>query len=586
MLKKIYCYILSLCLICNISAQYYLRGEVKDEKSQNLQNVRIFLHSDKNVYFSGTSGGFGISCLNEKDSITLNLEGYETKSINVSTNVLNQIILKPLSSNISKNIKKLVSITKNNNFSSKYTSIINDESYFSLIENEIIEVDKYPNTGFSLNINKASYSNIRRFLNTKSIVPPDAVRIEELLNYFNLHYREPDNNQDFSIESQLSDCPWNTESKLLYLNINARKLDMTNIPPSNLVFLIDASGSMDMPNRLPLVKAAFQMLVKNLRPVDTVSIVVYGGIVKVWLQPTSGSEKQKIIESIEELNAAGDTPGESAIRMAYSLARRSFIKGGNNRIILATDGDFNVGETSEKALEDLITKERQSGVYLTCLGVGMGNYKDSKLEILAKRGNGNYAYLDDIKEAEKVLVKEVTQTFYSVADDVFLNIHFNPAIIKNYRLIGFDNKRDAIKDSTGELEGGDIGSGNSVLSIFELTPKENANIKDLLEAVIAKVSLKYITPENKLYKQLQYNCLYNFITFNDIEKNYRFGTAIAMFGMQLRQSKFFPLPSAWSIIENIAVNSCDRSDYLQSQFVQLVTIAKKIYSKKRNKKNY
>ena len=586
MLKKIYCYILSLCLICNISAQYYLRGEVKDEKSQNLQNVRIFLHSDKNVYFSGTSGGFGISCLNEKDSITLNLEGYETKSINVSTNVLNQIILKPLSSNISKNIKKLVSITKNNNFSSKYTSIINDESYFSLIENEIIEVDKYPNTGFSLNINKASYSNIRRFLNTKSIVPPDAVRIEELLNYFNLHYREPDNNQDFSIESQLSDCPWNTESKLLYLNINARKLDMTNIPPSNLVFLIDASGSMDMPNRLPLVKAAFQMLVKNLRPVDTVSIVVYGGIVKVWLQPTSGSEKQKIIESIEELNAAGDTPGESAIRMAYSLARRSFIKGGNNRIILATDGDFNVGETSEKALEDLITKERQSGVYLTCLGVGMGNYKDSKLEILAKRGNGNYAYLDDIKEAEKVLVKEVTQTFYSVADDVFLNIQFNPAIIKNYRLIGFDNKRDAIKDSTGELEGGDIGSGNSVLSIFELTPKENANIKDLLEAVIAKVSLKYITPENKLYKQLQYNCLYNFITFNDIEKNYRFGTAIAMFGMQLRQSKFFPLPSAWSIIENIAVNSCDRSDYLQSQFVQLVTIAKKIYSKKRNKKNY
>ena len=586
MLKKIYCYILSLCLICNISAQYYLRGEVKDEKSQNLQNVRIFLHSDKNVYFSGTSGGFGISCLNEKDSITLNLEGYETKSINVSTNVLNQIILKPLSSNISKNIKKLVSITKNNNFSSKYTSIINDESYFSLIENEIIEVDKYPNTGFSLNINKASYSNIRRFLNTKSIVPPDAVRIEELLNYFNLHYREPDNNQDFSIESQLSDCPWNTESKLLYLNINARKLDMTNIPPSNLVFLIDASGSMDMPNRLPLVKAAFQMLVKNLRPVDTVSIVVYGGIVKVWLQPTSGSEKQKIIESIEELNAAGDTPGESAIRMAYSLARRSFIKGGNNRIILATDGDFNVGETSEKALEDLITKERQSGVYLTCLGVGMGNYKDSKLEILAKRGNGNYAYLDDIKEAEKVLVKEVTQTFYSVADDVFLNIHFNPAIIKNYRLIGFDNKRDAIKDTTGELEGGDIGSGNSVLSIFELTPKENTNMKELLEAIIAKVSLKYITPENKLYKQLQFNCLYNFITFNDIEKNYRFGTAIAMFGMQLRQSKFFPLPSAWSIIENIAVNSCDRSDYLQSQFVQLVTIAKKIYSKKRNKKNY
>ena len=563
-----------------------MRGEIKDEKNQNLQNVRIFLHSDKNVYFSGTSGGFGISCIYQKDSITLTLEGYETKSISVSTDVLNLIILKSLSSNVSKNPQKLVSITKNNNFSSKYTTYIKDESYFSLIENEIIEASKYPNTGFSLNINKASYSNIRRFLNTKSMVPPDAVRVEELLNYFNLHYREPDKNQDFNIESQLSDCPWNPESKLLYLNINARKLDMTNIPPSNLVFLIDASGSMDMPNRLPLVKAAFQMLVKNLRAIDTVSIVVYGGIVKVWLQPTSGIEKQKIIESIEELNAAGDTPGESAIRMAYLLAKRSFIPGGNNRVILATDGDFNVGESSEKELEDLITKERKSGVYLTCLGVGMGNYKDSKLQILAKKGNGNYAYLDDLKEAEKVLVKEVTQTFYSVADDVFLNIHFNPAIIKNYRLIGFDNKRDAIKDTTGALEGGDIGSGNSVLSIFEIMfAAEDINLKDSLKGDFAEVLLNYIAPENKLYKQLNYNCLYNYINFHDIDKDYQFGTAVAMFGMQLRQSKFLPLTTDWSTIENIALNSHDSSDYLQSQFIQLISAAKKIYSKKKIKRN-
>ena len=563
-----------------------MRGEIKDEKNQNLQNVRIFLHSDKNVYFSGTSGGFGISCIYQKDSITLTLEGYETKSISVSTDVLNLIILKSLSSNVSKNPQKLVSITKNNNFSSKYTTYIKDESYFSLIENEIIEASKYPNTGFSLNINKASYSNIRRFLNTKSMVPPDAVRVEELLNYFNLHYREPDKNQDFNIESQLSDCPWNPESKLLYLNINARKLDMSNIPPSNLVFLIDASGSMDMPNRLPLVKAAFQMLVKNLRAIDTVSIVVYGGIVKVWLQPTSGIEKQKIIESIEELNAAGDTPGESAIRMAYLLAKRSFIPGGNNRVILATDGDFNVGESSEKELEDLITKERKSGVYLTCLGVGMGNYKDSKLQILAKKGNGNYAYLDDLKEAEKVLVKEVTQTFYSVADDVFLNIHFNPAIIKNYRLIGFDNKRDAIKDTTGALEGGDIGSGNSVLSIFEIMfAAEDINLKDSLKGDFAEVLLNYIAPENKLYKQLNYNCLYNYINFHDIDKDYQFGTAVAMFGMQLRQSKFLPLTTDWSTIENIALNSHDSSDYLQSQFIQLISAAKKIYSKKKIKRN-
>ena len=424
-MKKLFLYLSFLIFVLTANAQYYLRGEIKDEKNQYLQNVKILLNSDRNVYYSGSSGGFGISCGNKYDSITISLDGYETKGMRVKTDVLQDITLKTLSSNVSKSRQKLISITKDQRFSSTYSWFVSDESYFSLIENETVNVNKFPNTAFSLNINKASYSNIRRFLNTKSLVPPDAVRIEELLNYFNLHYKEPENKNDFSIESQLSDCPWNAESKLLFLNVDARKLDMDKVPPSNLVFLIDASGSMDMPNRLPLVKAAFQMLVKNLRAQDTISIVAYGGTVSVWLQPTSGADKQKIIQSIEELTAQGDTPGESAIRMAYRIAERTFIKGGNNRVILATDGDFNVGEVSEKELEDLISKEKKTGVYLTCLGVGMGNFKDSKLEILAKRGNGNYAYLDDIREAEKVLVKEVTQTFYSVADNVYLNVHFN-----------------------------------------------------------------------------------------------------------------------------------------------------------------
>ncbi len=570
------------------NAQYYLRGEVKDEKNQYLQNVKIMLHSTRYIYYSGTSGGFGITCRNPVDSITLILDGYETKSFAVKTDVFQQITLKALSSNSNKNRQKLISITKDQNFSSTYNWYVSDESYFSLVENEIVDVNKFPNTGFSLNINKASYSNIRRFLNNQSMVPPDAVRIEELLNYFNLHYREPVKKDVFSIESQISDCPWNVESKLLFLNVNARKLDMENVPPSNLVFLIDVSGSMDMPNRLPLVKAAFQMLIKNLREKDTVSIVAYGGTVSVWLQPTSGAEKQKIIQSIEELTASGDTPGESAIRMAYNLAEHTFIKGGNNRVILATDGDFNVGEVSEKALDDLITKEKKTGVYLTCLGVGMGNYKDSKLEILAKRGNGNYAYLDDINEAEKVLVKEVTQTFYSVADDVFLNVHFNPNVIKSYRLIGFDNKRDAITDSTGELEGGDIGSGNSVLAIFEITLlKEEEFISGTFAQSPAQVSLRYVLPNVPVNsanrKELNYNCPNNYIPFTDIDKEFQLGTAIAMFGMKLRESKFFP-NSEWTDIERIAYSAYDPSNYLQKQFIELVAAAKKIYVKKRKKK--
>ena len=301
------------------------------------------------LYYSGTSGGFGISTTVLNDSLTLSLDGYETKTVSVKADVFQLITMKALSSNASKYPQRLISITTDQTQSYKFSWYVSDESYFSLVENEEVNAEKFPNTAFSLNVNKASYSNIRRFLHMNSTVPPDAVRIEELLNYFNLHYKEPEKQEVFKIESQYSDCPWNKKNKLLFLNVNARKLDMDNVPPCNLVFLIDASGSMDMPNRLPLVKAAFQMLVKNLRAIDTVSIVIYGGTVAVWLQPTSGEEKQKITQSIEELTASGDTPGESAIRMAYNLAERTFIKGGNNRVILATDGDFNVGETTEKA---------------------------------------------------------------------------------------------------------------------------------------------------------------------------------------------------------------------------------------------
>lgn len=578
-MKYLFVYIFVLFCVPFADAQYYLRGEIKNEKGDLLQNVKILLQSDKNLYYSGSSGGFGIYCRTIYDSLTLSVDGYESKTVGVKTDVFQQLVMKPLSANANKNRPKLISITRTQDFSASYNWYVSDESYFSLVENEAVDVNKFPNSAFSLNINKASYSNIRRFLTTKSLVPPDAVRVEELLNYFNLHYREPVKNDVFGIFSQLTDCPWNNESKLLYLNVNARMLDMEKVPPSNLVFLIDASGSMDLPNRLPLVKAAFQMLIKNLRAIDTVSIVAYGGSVSVWLQPTSGAEKEKITASIEELTAQGDTPGESAIRMAYGLAERSFIKGGNNRVILATDGDFNVGEVTEKALDDLITKEKKSGVYLTCLGVGMGNFKDSKLETLAKRGNGNYAYLDNISEAEKVLVKEVTQTFFSVADDVSLNVHFDPTVIADYRLIGFDNKRDAIADSSGELEGGDIGSGNSVLAIFEVTPTKTI---DSSTASPAKVSLKYTLPATKIKRELTYDCPGNYQPFNAIDKEYQLGASIAMFGMKLRQSKYFP-PQDWTETERIATNACNQNNYLQKQFLQLIAMAKKIYVKKKTK---
>jgi Ca-activated chloride channel family protein len=420
----------------------------------------------------------------------------------------------------------------------------------------------------------------------KSAVPPDAVRTEEMINYFNLHYREPDHNDLFRFESQLTSCPWDMEKQLLILNINAKKLDLNMVPPGNFVFLIDASGSMDMPNRLPLLKAAFQMFVKNLRPIDTVSIVTYGGTVGIWLKPTGGAEKEKIIQSIEELSAMGDTPGEAAIMTAYAIARSTFNKNGSNRVILATDGDFNVGLSSEKALEDLITKERQGNIYLTCLGVGMGNFKDSKLATLAKKGNGNYAYIDDIKEAEKVLVKELTQTLYAVADDVFMNLKFNAALVKEYRLIGFDNRRDAVADSSIDLEGGEIGSGNNVLAIFEIIPASDKLFitETLPKDIIANIEMRYSLCDDTAHLLLKNACLSNYTEFKNLDKDLQFATAVAMFGLKIKQSKYIKQVD-WKDIKQLATESYNPESYLQTEFLQLIDKAEAIYTTKKRKKN-
>ena len=584
-MKKRFCYILLFFLAFNANAQYYLRGEIKDEKNQPLQNVKILLHSNKHSYFSGTSGGFGITTNIQYDSVSVSLDGYEARTVKVNSEQWQYIILKVLTSNVSSKRSKLISVTKNLDQTSKVRWYINDETYFQLVENEYVHADKFPNTGFSLNVNKASYSNVRRFINMKSAVPPDAVRTEEMVNYFNLHYREPKNNEIFRFESQLTSCPWDMEKQLLFLNINAKKLDLNMVPPGNFVFLIDVSGSMDMPKRLPLLKAAFQMFVKNLRTIDTISIVTYGGHVGIWLQPTGGAEKEKIIKSIEELSASGDTPGEAAIMTAYALARSTFKEGSSNRVILATDGDFNVGLTSEKALEDLITKERQGGIYLTCLGVGMGNLKDSKLATLAKKGNGNYAYLDDVHEAEKVLVKELTQTFYAVADDVFMNLKFNADLVKEYRLIGFDNRRDAVADSSINLEGGEIGSGNTVLAIFEIIPASDRLFKSEVfpKDIVANIEMRYSLCDDTTHLLLKNYCLANFTEFKSIDRDLQFATAVAMFGLKIKQSKYIKVAD-WMDIYRIASESYDPASYLQTEFLQLIDKAEEIYSTKKRKK--
>jgi len=581
-LKSLFTIFAAILFAFAANAQYYIKGDVKDETGNALQNVKIYMPATHSLYASGVTGGFGIPTGNLTDSLVFSLDGYLTQPIRIKTNEYQKIILKIVPSGYNVEKQKLISLTTGSKGNIFPVSYYLNESYSNLAENDFIKTNNATNTKFSMRIDKASYSNIRRFINQDTKVPIDAVRIDEMLNYFNFNYKEPAPGNVFRVESQISDCPWNKAHRLLYLNLSAKKLNLDKVPPSNLVFLIDVSGSMDLPNRLPLLKEAFQLLVKNLRNIDTVSIVTYGGTVGIWLPPTSGREKEKIIESIEKMNASGDTPGEAAIRTAYKLAEANFIKEGNNRIILATDGDFNIGQNSEKDLEDLISKEKLSGVYLTCLGVGMGNYKDSKIEVLAKKGNGNFAYIDDIREAEKVLVTEFTQTMYSVASNVYIGAKFNPALVKEYRLIGYDNKKNIIASNSYELEGGEIGSGTGNTILFELLPVSPDSI-DSKETNIADFDVHYRSGGDSSEKTLAYAAPNNYEPFDSINKELQFATAVAMFGLKLRESKYFPDNIDWNFIKQMATSALPPNNFIESEFLSIVEKTRQIYDGKKKR---
>ncbi|HET7117226.1 MAG TPA: von Willebrand factor type A domain-containing protein [Hanamia sp.] len=583
-MKKLFTIFSALFLFNQVSAQYYIRGDVTDAMKQPIQNVKIYMPERGSLFSTGTSGGFGIPTSNATDSLVFSMDGYVTQAIRINASQYQHIVMQVLPSNVNTRKQKLVSLTTGLSGNMFPISYYQDESYNSLAENDFITSNNKTHTEFSMRIDKASYSNVRRFINQSTKVPPDAVRIDEMLNYFNFNYEEPAGDSVFRLESQVSDCPWDKDHRLLFLNLSGKKLNLDKVPPSNLVFLIDVSGSMDLPNRLPLLKEAFQLLVKNLRSEDKVSIVTYGGTVGVWMQPTSGADKQKISTAIEQLTANGDTPGEAAIRMAYKVAESTFIKGGNNRIILATDGDFNVGQKTEEGLEELISNEKKSGVFLTCLGVGMGNYKDSKIEVLSKKGNGNFAYIDDVREAEKVLVTEFTQTLYSIASNVYLDVKFNPDLIKEYRLIGYDNKKNIIDSKDFELEGGEIGSGSGNTIIFEIAPSPKDSVPVANES-FADVTVHYRLPNQKQEQFLKYKFVENYEPFAEINKDLQFATAVAMFGLKLSESKYFPSDLEWDVIKNIALSAENPNNFLETEFVGLIDKCKTIYYEKKRRRH-
>jgi len=558
-----------------------MKGEVRDEQGQALQNVNILLHSTGYVYHSGASGSFGIVTSKKFDTLTFYLEGYQKQTGVASATGTITIVMKRVA--VTKNARgfTLSSFTQNLKREIQQQWFVGDETYASLIENRFIPAAPYPTTGVSLNVDRASYSNIRRFITLNTLVPPDAVRIEEMLNYFNLAYTEPDSGQTFSIETALTRCPWNKEAQLVFASVKSRRVAPDSLPPSHLVFLIDVSGSMDMPNRLPLLKAGFRSLVNTLRPKDSVALVAYGGTTGVILNTTSGAEKEKIFKAIDSLSTGGSTPGESGIKLAYSVARNHFIKKGNNRVILATDGDFNVGLKTDEELERLIQTQSGSGIYLTCLGVGMGNYKDSKIQTLAQKGNGNFAYIDSYAEADKVLLKEFTQTLYAVADDVYLTATFNPAYVKSYRVLGFDNKVGAIKDTTAVVEGGEIGSAYNMQVVFEIMPATS----DTLHAQKpVSFFLQYKIPNSKKQQELTVAPTLHYQPWEQLAQCYQFAGTVALFGSLLRSSEYTKTWT-WNEMLAMAVAYSNPADKNQQEFVTLVQQAKLLYAKKKRKKS-
>lgn len=437
-----------------------------------------------------------------------------------------------------------------------YTYDMNTEEYKNIEENGFKKVNENPLSTFSIDVDAASYSNMRRYLNRGELPPADAIRTEELINYFSYNYPQPTGKDPVKITTEIGSCPWNKNHRLVRIGLKAKEIPTEKLPVSNLVFLIDVSGSMYGPQRLGLVQPSLKLLVNNLRDTDRVAIVVYSGSAGERLPSTSGSDKQKIREAIDELTAGGSTAGGEGIKLAYKIAKKNFVKGGNNRIILCTDGDFNVGVSSNEGLENLIEQERKSGVYLTVLGYGMGNYKDSKMQILAEKGNGNHAYIDNLQEANRVLVNEFGATMHTVAKDVKLQIEFNPSQVQAYRLIGYESRLLKDEDFNNDAkDAGEMGAGHTVTAFYEVVPagvesnfvnkvddlKYQKKVKPALQPAtgskeLLTVKLRYKLPDEDISKKLELPLVDS--KGNNVSSDFRFAAAVAMFGQLLRDSDF------------------------------------------------
>ena len=611
---------------------FTVNGTVKDQNGAPLANVTVTEKNSHRATTTAADGRFTLKVSSKHILLMFRLAGYDkmdfspvdiTKPINIQLNtsvqILNEVVVLGYTTQKRKDVTGSVTHvngtpmpskstdgfyykerrkdpgTEDEKYSqNKYDSAFNTEEYESIVENRFLAATENPLSTFSIDVDGGSYSNVRRYLQQGQLPPSGAVRVEELINYFHYDYPQPIGDNPFSINTEIGECAWSPEHKVVMIGLQGKKIPVENLPASNLVFLIDVSGSMMEPEKLPLVQRSLSMLVDQLREQDRVSLVVYAGNAGLVMPSTSGMEKKKIKDAIERLEAGGSTAGGAGIQLAYRVAEQHFVKGGNNRVILCTDGDFNVGPSSDADLFDMIDKEKKSGVFLTVLGFGMGNYKDSKMEKLADKGNGNHSYIDNENEARKVLVNEFGGTLFTIAKDVKLQIEFNPAFVQAYRLIGYENrmlnKEDFNNDSK---DAGELGSGHTVTAIYEIIPvgvkndfpesvdplkyqKKTKPVYSIAGNEIMNIKFRYKAPDGETSKLIEHALVYQPQAVNDPSVNFRFVSAVAQFGMLLRNSAF-KQQSSFDKTYIMAKNSLGKdSEGYRSEFLQLIRDAGRI----------
>jgi Ca-activated chloride channel family protein len=467
----------------------------------------------------------------------------------------------------------------------------NTERYAQINENPFLEASKAPLSTFSIDVDTAAYSNVRRFIKDGQLPPKDAVRIEEMVNYFDYGYPQPLGDVPFSVSTETASCPWNGKHRLAMIGLQGKKVALDDTPPSNLVFLIDVSGSMNESNKLPLVKQGLKMLVNQIKPNDRVALAVYAGSSGLVLPSTPGNQKQNILNAIDRLEAGGSTNGGAGIQLAYQAAQENFIQNGNNRVILATDGDFNVGLTNDNELVNLIEAKRRSGIFLSVLGFGSGNLNDSMMEKLADKGNGNYAYIDTQEEARKALGEQVAGTLYTIAKDVKIQVEFNPAKVAGYRLLGYENRVLANRDFDDDRkDAGEIGAGHTVTAIYEIVPAGEKVENDGIELKYSKVQptdtrfnselltvkLRYKEPKEEQSKLLTVGMMDNAQDIAGASDNLKFAASVVEFGLLLRDSRYKGSASIGSVV-NLAntARSNDLNGY-RGEFIDLVGQARRL----------